>query len=408
MLSYTYIYERWPMLMLFVTGYILFRVVDEVGLPEYFTQRATSWSRGSTSKLLLSIICVCAGLSMFIPNAVTVLAMLPVVRRLDQEYSGLTTALTLSVIYGANIGGMGSLIGSPANILLLGALDLFQVPGRFGITFFSWFIWALPAVCIFLIAAWGTVLLAVPRSMKTLHDFASGPISLSLRRKAGLNVFIVYMFFWSAASIARALWIQYRAIDPLVCTLFFVCFVYMVFIRKRSYPDAGSKLLPILKPKDLVRGIPVRGVKILFLLLLVIIVVKGLGLDKYGVSFFRWAIEKIGANFSSGYTLYLLIACVVIFLTELFSNTLVSTAFFSIVYIGAEHSGLPALPLMILVSICSTCAFMTPIATPCNSLAYGEMRSTSLSRMLLLGGILNLFGACLLSFWMYKVFPYLS
>ena len=169
MTSLLYIYERGPLLLLFATGYILYRVIASVRLPEYFSGKAVSLSRGRADYLLLSLIFVSAGMSMFIPNAVTVLAMIPVIRKLDAELESITTPLTLSIIYGANIGGMGSLIGSPANMLLIGALDFFKVAGREKITFFNWFVWAVPLVLLFLMLAWFTVRFALPKGGLIIH-----------------------------------------------------------------------------------------------------------------------------------------------------------------------------------------------------------------------------------------------
>lgn len=100
---------------------------------------------GAPRRIVFYVIAVTAFLSAFIPNAITVLAVLPVVTALDREHgrrhpgAPLTTALALATMYGANIGGMASLIGSPANLILLGVLDLYHVPGREQITFFNWF-----------------------------------------------------------------------------------------------------------------------------------------------------------------------------------------------------------------------------------------------------------------------------
>lgn len=392
------------MILLFITGYILYRVVAGVRLPEFFAARASNWSGGRTSRLLLSLICVCAALSMFIPNAVTVLAMIPVLRRLDREYNGLTTALTLSIIYGANIGGMGSLIGSPANLLLIGALDLFEVPGRTQINFFNWFVWALPVVIIFLSAAWATVMLAVPADKKSFEPAPSGSPNPDYEQRRGLAVFAIYMSFWTATSIAVELWEPYGQIEPLVCTLFLAVFLYMVFIR-RGGVEPGGMGKQILKPLDLFRGLPLGGLGILLLLGAVIALVKLLELDLHAVEAFRGVMAGMGEDFGDKYFLFLVTALIVIFLTEIFSNTVVSTAFFSVAYLGAQGAGINPLPLMVLVSACSTCAFMTPIATPCNSLAFGEMRNTSIRVMLSLGLLLNLTGGVLLSYWMYKVLP---
>lgn len=405
-MTYNYIYTRWPMVMLFVCGYILFRVIAAVGLPEYLAGKASLWCRGRIHVLLLILISVCAGLSMFIPNAVTVLAMLPVLKKLDNENEGLTTALTLSIIYGANIGGMGSLIGSPANLILLGALDFLHVDGSESINFFSWFIWALPAVIVFILIAWGVVLLAVPAKMKSLKLIAQKKDQTSAIRFYGLKMAAIYMIFWSVSSISANLWGSYKLAEPVVCTLFFAVFLYLAFIYRPVKSEHGAS--PILKVSDMLKGVPLGGIKLLILLGLVFTFARLSGFDQMATNGFKNVFSSIMIVDPRGYLPYLLTAGTVIILTEVLSNTVVSTAFFPIVFYGAQAAGLQILPLMILVSVSSTCAFMTPIATPCNGLAYGEMKHTSLNVMILLGFILNITGAAFLSFWMYYVFPFLS
>jgi sodium-dependent dicarboxylate transporter 2/3/5 len=404
-MTYTYIYERWPVIILFISGYILFRVVDSVGIPEYVSKRSLAFSGGRVPMLLLCLIAVCAGLSMFIPNTVTVLAMLPVIRMLNTEYPDLTTPLTLSIIYGSNIGGMGSLIGSPANMLLIGALDFLNVPGRMQITFFNWLLWAVPVAILFLFASWGLVLFSVPKGVKKLRGIFAEPVIVKPELKAGGWIFVSYILFWSLSSVAAALITEYKGVEPVVCSIYFISFIYFVFIH-RIQQSRGIK--PVLSFRDMLRGVPSGGIKILILLVLIAAVVRFTGIGRRAVELLSKVLENQSVMGAHGYIIYISVALSVIFLTEAFSNTLVSTAFFPIVYLAAVHTGVEALPLMILVSICSTCAFMTPIATPCNSLAFGEMRGTSLRVMLRLGLLLNLVGALLLSLWMYKVYPLIS
>jgi sodium-dependent dicarboxylate transporter 2/3/5 len=102
----------------------------------------------------------------------------------------------------------------------------------------------------------------------------------------------------------------------------------------------------------------------------------------------------------------LLTVLCVILLTELFSNTVVSAAFFPLAYLVAQTHGVHPFILMLAVSLASTCAFMTPVATPCNALAYGEIRGVRLRTMLGLGLILNLAGAVLMTFWVVWVVPW--
>lgn len=389
--SVTYIYDRLPLILLFATGYILYRVIASAGLPEFIASRAVRISQGRADYLLLSLMGVSALLSMFIPNAVTVLAMIPVIRKLDDELEVMTTPLTLSIIYGANIGGMGSLIGSPANLLLIGALDLFDISGRKAITFFNWFEWALPLVVLMLLLAWMVVRFSLPTNgigiTTTKHA-----LSLTPEQRSGLGVFGLFFIFWCGSSLLVELVPAYSGYESLVTLVFGLAFCGYVF--------GGG----VLRLRDLVHGIPRRGVLFLGVLGVLIAIVRMLKIDEAAACLFTDALNVMGQS-GDGFGIYLITALVVILLTEFLSNTVVSTAFFAVIGQVATAYGQGPLPLMILVSVASTCAFMTPVATPCNSLAVGEMRGVSLKTMVGLGMVLNILGALLMSFWVWWIVP---
>ena len=157
-----YFWSRLPFLLMFLNGYLIYRLLVVTGLTDRFVAAALGRSGGNPRRLFLYVILSAALLSFFIPNAVTVLTLLPMLKEIrDRFHPGLrgriVTPLTLSVIYGANIGGMGSIVGSPANLLLIGAMDLYQVPGRQLVGFFNWFLWSIPLVALLVLLAWGVV-----------------------------------------------------------------------------------------------------------------------------------------------------------------------------------------------------------------------------------------------------------
>ncbi|WP_320006403.1 SLC13 family permease [Maridesulfovibrio sp.] len=389
--SATYIYERLPLILLFVTGYILYRVTASAALPEYMAAQAVRLSKGRADRLMFSLIVVSALLSMFIPNAVTVLAMIPVIRRLDDELDNMTTPLTLSIIYGANIGGMGSLIGSPANLLLIGALDLFDIPGRNHITFFNWFEWALPLVAGMVLLAWCVVRLSLPGKTNNFSQ-VQPKVNMNRTQRNGFNILVLFLGYWSMSSFAAEAVSGFRFYESIAAIIFSIVFCVIVF---------GSRTLRF---SDIVQGIPKRGFLFLGLLGILILLVRVLRFDEYAAGLFTSMLEVLGRS-GEGYGIYLITAFVVILLTEFLSNTVVSTAFFAVIVHVSSAYALNPLPLMILVSAASTCAFMTPVATPCNSLAVGEMRGMSLKSMFVLGMLLNVFGAIILSGWIWLVVP---
>jgi len=403
---FQYLWQRLPLILLFANGYLMYRLLVITGLTDLFVRWSLRRSRGRVDRIFLYIIVTATLLSFFIPNAITVLTLLPILKSIDEEitfeYEGLrlTTPLSLSVIYGANIGGMGSLIGSPANLLLIAALDFFGVPGREQINFFSWFLWAVPLVVVFVSIAWALVVwLGVPHRAHGLrlqlpNTFAFQKL-VSLHHD-GIFLFGLFLAFWISEAILLEVVPSFGRIESFICLSYFLVFLWLCFFRHR--PAQGR---PLMQVRDVFSELPWRGLLFLGLLIAVMVVVNVLDLDRQAASIYSaW----IGRE-TSVFVMFLFTTLTVIFLTEIFSNTVVSMAFFSIAYYAAVGQGISPLALMISVSIASTCAFMTPVATPCNALVFGEMKGTSLRRMLLLGVVLNVVGGLLMALWLNYVIP---
>jgi len=106
---------------LFTTGFIVSRIVARTSLAKRLVLVFAAVARGRVSIMLLAVMASAAVLSLFIPNLLTVLVLLPALEKLreavaesGEDVKPLTTPLVLALIYGANTGGMGSLVGSPA------------------------------------------------------------------------------------------------------------------------------------------------------------------------------------------------------------------------------------------------------------------------------------------------------
>jgi sodium-dependent dicarboxylate transporter 2/3/5 len=403
-----YLWHRLPLILLFAGGYLVYRLMAVTGLTDGLVNRALMRCRGSASVLLLVIIAMAAALSSFIPNTITVLTLLPVLKRLDRDFArrgvtGMTTVLMCAAVYGAAIGGMGSMIGSPANAVLFGALDLFEVPGRDEVNFFNWFLWSVPLVIMLVLAAWGVAAgLGLPKGARKVRvrvECPDGKCRGDDRQRYAGRLFWAYMGFWVAEAVARQSVQGFANVSPVVCLGFTALFLYLVFVR--AAPAALSAHGPLLRPGDMISGVPRRGLAFVLALALLFGVVHWLKLDER-------IVVLAGAMLRGDMgpvLLFFLTILAVIFLTEVLSNTAVVAAFFTIAFYAARGHSMDPLPLMIGVSVASTCAFMTPIATPTNALAFGEMRGASLTRMVLLGLVLNLAGAVILTGWLSWVLP---
>ncbi len=393
---------RLPIIVMFINGYIIYRLLSVTGLAELFVIKSLSYRKFGPKALIFIIILVTALLSFFIPNTITVLTMLPVLKTIREKFdfkidgrAKITTILTLSVIYGANIGGMGSLIGSPANLLLIGELDIYKVSGRYEINFFNWFLWSLPLVTVMIFFAWLILVSGVSFSYSQSTNTKSYNFSpVSKRQKSGAFLFVFFLIFWILMPLIMKSFNPGFFFESAASIIFFLIFCFLIFLKLTD----GK---PLLHPKDLIQGMPARGFLFLGFLFFFVFIIKITGLDNKASEIF---VNFLPSNKNHAVFVLTIVASV-IFFTEIISNTAVSTGFFPIAYWAAIKNNIPPLVLMTGVSLASTCAFMTPIATPCNALAFGEMKGTSLKKMLVSGFILNIIGAILISFWLEFIIP---
>lgn len=394
---------RLPILLLFANAYLVYKMVVKTGLAKWIVTRLTA-SCENLLHLLVRLMVTCALLSCFIPNTVTVLIMLPAIVNLcvsDENHNTkhLPTLIGLSVIYGANIGGMGSMVGSPANLLFIGYADYFNIPGRHSVTFLNWFIWSIPLVMLLLGGASCILTLGVRVSGSTIYIRPAMPEEEErvFRRKhaKALTLFLAFILFWSVNGIFSQIMEGYAKQEAAVSSIFTIVYIFMLFSKSPSGKPA------ILKKRDILTGIPKRGILFLGIVILVMTVTKMAGAENYLGSI--RSVEFITA-YGAFPAIFFLGFCV-IFLTEILGNTMVAAAFFPIaIYLGNEVL-LPALVPMLVVSTASTCAFMTPVATPCNALVFGEMKQISIFRMLVMGFFVNLISGAAISTWLYFIIP---
>lgn len=403
-----YLWQRLPLFLLFGGGYLVYQLMAATRLTDAFISWSLTKSKGSMTALILYIIAAAAMLSSFIPNTITVLTFLPMLKKLDtdltqQHVPNMTTPLMCAAIYGAAIGGMGSMIGSPANAILFGALDIFEVTNRNEITFTNWFIWSLPLVVMLTLAAWGVAAgLGLTKTQRSTRVDVSCLISntpTNQRQRFGAKLFWLYMGYWVLEAILRQSIPEFVPFSPAVSLLFTGIFLFLIFIR--SAPPSEFATGPLLRPSALLQGVPRRG-------LLFILILGGLFGAVHALGWDEKLVIIVGSLLHGDMPpilLFFLTVVSVIFLTEVLSNTAVVAAFFTIAYYAAQGHDISPLPIMIAVGVASTCAFMTPIATPTNALAFGEMRGASLKQMLLLGLVLNVMGAVILTAWLSWILP---
>ncbi len=411
-----------PVIFLFMGGFLLAGAMQKWKLDRRFTL----WflTRGNlandTRTILLGIMAVTAFLSMWISNTATAAMMLPlglgILSLLNAQpgTSRFGTALMLGIAWAASIGGVGTIIGSPPNGIAVGILDstFGTDPGVQRISFVEWMEFGIPYVILFIPIAWWIILRMNPPEVtviaggkeRMLQERSTlGPLSGGERRT--IVVFLLAVALW----VTNPFW-QYLLPHSLATSL--------RWIDEYSIGISMGVLL-FLVPVEFRKGIflldwrDTRFVEWGTLLLFG----GGIALSD---AMFRTGLASLLASsvvglLGSPSTLLLLVAVVILvdLLTEITSNTAVTSMMVPIVISIGLRTGADPLILTVGTALAASMAFMLPVATPPNALVYGSGH-VRLSEMIRTGFILDMVGwiltvAVLIIFgsWIFGIFDFL-
>jgi sodium-dependent dicarboxylate transporter 2/3/5 len=397
--------DKIQLIFFFISGFLVSRLMIKVRLP----QRIVFWFIGkknlSLAKILVYLIVTSAFLSFFIPNAITVLTLLPLLellRRAYEEANGssrsVATMLALTVIYGANIGGMGSITATPANGILVTYAVLNDVPGTQHLTFASWLVWGIPLVIIFIVIA-ALILFAVLRPWR----YQNNRIHLSFNADEAshpfqkISIWITVVYFLSSFLLSLLLMYspERTTLVLFIAGAFTLLFVFFLFLVPLQVNDVAISGQVLLKPADCYSELPLKGFVFVGIAVVLAGILYALNIQ---VIVSRWSSHIIPTAVPM-LVLFFLIALATSLATEVLSNTAVQLSFFVMALPLSKSLGFSALEALIIITLSCTCAFMSPIATGVNGLAFGGVKGVSFSRMLLAGFFMNIAGALLISGW---------
>ncbi len=193
-----------PIIMLFLGGFFLAAAATKYKM-DLNLARVLLKPFGKNPKfVLLGLMLITAVFSMFMSNTATAAMMLailaPVLKLFDEDDRG-KAAFALAIPLGANIGGMGTPIGTPPNAIALGALndaiargDLVANPVSFG----QWMAFGIPYVIILMVIAWVLLLKIYPIKMKemVLNIEGAGKFDTSPKAIIVYITFVVCVLLW--------------------------------------------------------------------------------------------------------------------------------------------------------------------------------------------------------------------
>ena len=302
--------------------------------------------------------------------------------------SNFGTALMLGIAYAASIGSLGTIIGTPPNTLLVGYMaSEHDVQIGFG----QWMIVGVPLAVVLMAACWFLLTKVlfkpeideIPGGRKLIDDELAKLGTTSAGERRVLVIFVLAALAW--------------VFVPLVTD--------WVGADTPPITDAGIAMavgvLLFLLPAGAARGVRLLDWDSALKLPWGVLLLFGGGLALSAQFSSSGLTEWIGevASGLGGLPVVLLVvlfAAGILFLTELTSNTATAATFLPVAGGIAMGMGMDPLLLAIPVALAATCAFMLPVATPPNAIAYGS-GYVSIPQMIKGGIWLNLFGLVLIT-----------
>ena len=370
-----------PLIILLLGGFLLSRGMESTGAHHRIALSVVNLVGGhKPRRLVLGFMIAGALLSMWISNTASILMLMPValaVLASCSDRSSLAAPLLLGLAWSCSIGGLGTPIGTPPNLILV---QVYEENTAQTISFGQWMSWGMPVVLTLLPLAWWWVTRAVPRELD-IQVPAVGPWRSAERRV--LVVFGLTAVAW----ITRAepfggwqTWLDLPAANDASVALLAVVTLFVV------RDDQGEPLIDWARASQ----IP-WGVLLLFgggICLARAFVASGLSAQ---VGDALTAVAALPV-----FAMMLLLALAVTFLTEATSNTATTALLMPVLAAVALAVEIDPLWLMVPAAMSASCAFMLPVATAPNAVVFGS-GELPIRRMVREGFALNLIGALLIA-----------
>lgn len=358
-----------PVIMLFIGGFILAIAATKTGLDAQLAKVLLKPFGTKSENVLLGFLLITGLFSMFVSNTATAAMMLtfltPVFRQLPPEGKG-RISLALSIPVAANLGGMGTPIGTPPNTIALKYLN--DPEGlNMGLGFGQWMLFMLPLVLLLLLIGWRLLLWMFPFTQKTIELKIDGGIKSGWHSKVVIVTFFVTVALWLLDTVT--------GINSYTVALVpFVVFALTGVINKRDLEEINWSVIWMVAggfalgyglnasglAANAVESIPFGQFSPLLILLLS-------GLICYGLS-----------NFISNSATAALLMPILAFVCGAMGDTLAPIGGTSTVLIG--------------IAIAASSAMVLPISTPPNALAYATnlVQQKDMSKIGLIMGIISM------------------
>ena len=377
-----------PLIFLFFGGFFLSIAMEKTNLHRRIALKALSLVGTSPGLQIAALMGVTSFLSMWMSNTATSVMMLPIGLSIIAMANASThdqfgKAVLLGIAYSASIGGVATLIGTPPNALLAAYMSK-----SYGIqiSFADWMIVGVPLAITMLLVCWlwlTKIHFRMPKSDADQNDIATQLKALGLMSRSQKLVLMVFAL--AALSWISQQWLMKWSGLPISDTVIALCAAALFFLL----PGEEGSNTALLEWKDS-QNVP-WGVLLLF----------GGGLSMAD------QIQKTGVAELLAQQLQLLdsvppilllvaVTSLIIFLTEVTSNTATAAAFLPLLGPVAVAMELSPLYLVVPAALAASFAFMLPVATPPNAIVFASGK-LQIKDMVRAGLVLNLIGIVAIS-----------
>ena len=379
---------------LFMGGFMLGLALQHSGLHRRIALSVLVLVGSGQRQLVGGFMLVTALLSMWMSNTATAMIVMPiglsVIRACYDPREGegarppgdFAAAIVLGIAYAASIGGMGTPICTPPNLIMSGYLrDHFGLD----ISMLEWMRIAVPVLLLLLPATWAWLCFVSFRLSGSSASNASrdvlrarlaelGPVT-SAERRVG-TIFALVAVCWVLRPQLVA-WTGLKGLDDAVIALAGALVLFLVPSGRQRHERLLDWHTAQYLPWD-------------------ILLLFGGGLSLAAAISASGADAPLTAMFS-GFgavpviAIILLLAVVIVFSGELTSNTAAATALMPVLAALCAARGLDVLPVFMVATLAGSCGFMLPVATPPNAIAFGT-GLVPMRQMMRAGLAVNLLG----------------
>lgn len=387
-----------PIIYLFFGGFVMALAIERCGLHRRIALSVFTVVGTNARSLVGGFMVAAALLSMWISNTSTTLMLLPIAISVvkvigesmpgldDRDRSHFNFALLLGLAYGATLGGVATLVGTPPNAFMAGfMIETYDME----IDFARWMLVGIPVTLVMLPLAWMLLTRVIYRvdftaSEDVMEHIAEARVKLGPmtgdEKRTGL-LFLCLVAGWLLRKPIGNLPFLGDITDT---TIAMAAAIAAFLIPSERRGEA------LMRWSDLSK-LP-WGVLILFgggLALAAAISSSGLAL---------WIGQQLAPLGVLNLTLLVVAAtAMVIFLTELTSNLATTATFLPVIAAIAVETGQDPLMFVIPVTLAASCAFMLPVATPPNAIVFSSGQ-VSIPEMIRAGILLNILSVAFLSF----------